>query len=87
MLGGFFALDGGALGKPGHVFYFAQDTLEWEDTGYGYSDFLGFCLNGDLQKYYKDMRWPGWQAEIAKLEGNEVIGVYPFLSAQGTGWR
>src|SRR5262245_17489748 len=38
VIGGFFALDGGAFGNPGKVFYFAPDTLEWEDTGNTYSD-------------------------------------------------
>ena len=83
VVGGFFALDGGALGKPGNVFYFAPDSLEWEDTGKGYSDFLDFCLNGDLGKYYKDLRWTGWQTEIAKLNGDQGISIYPFLSAKG----
>ncbi|MGB8345876.1 MAG: DUF2625 family protein, partial [Ktedonobacteraceae bacterium] len=32
-VGGFFALNGGAFpGRPGEVFYFAPDTLEWKNT-------------------------------------------------------
>lgn len=83
VVGGFFAVDGGALGKPGDVFYFAPDTLAWENTDKGYSDFLNWCLNGDLQKYYKDVRWPGWQAEVAELNGDQGVSIYPFLSADG----
>jgi hypothetical protein len=84
VLGGFFALNGGAFaGKPGDVFYFAQDTLEWEGLERGYSDWLQFLFRGDLNGFYGDQRWPGWEAEIAPLAGDEGLNVYPFLSAQG----
>ena len=40
-VGGFFALNGGALGEErGNVYYFAPDSLAWETLGAGYSDFL-----------------------------------------------
>lgn len=82
-VGGFFAVDGGALGKPGSVFYHAPDTLTWEDLGSGYEDFLFWCLNGDLQQFYSNCRWPDWQAEVAELGGDQGISVYPFLFADG----
>lgn len=83
VVGGFYAIDGGALGKPGNIFYYAPDQLSWENTGKGYTDFLLFCFNGDLEKYYKDMRWPGWQTDIASLKGDQGISIYPFPCAQG----
>lgn len=83
VVGGCYAIDGGALGKPGNIFYYAPDQLRWENTGKGYTDFLLFCLNGDLEKYYKDMRWPGWQTDIAPLKGDQGISIYPFPCAQG----
>ena len=50
VLGGFFALNGGRFAPEGHsVWYFAPDTLEWEDTEKGYTDFLHWCLVGDLE--------------------------------------
>lgn len=82
-VGGFFAVDGGALGKRGNVFYMAPDTLEWFDMQGGYSDFLMFCLNGDVGKFYENLRWPGWQPEVAKLKGDQGIFIYPFPSASG----
>lgn len=83
--GGFFALNGGGLeGRPGNVFYFAPDTLAWEDCGFSYSDFLYWALNGDLQAFYENLRWQGWQADAAALGGNRVFSFMPFLwTAQG----
>ena len=47
VLGGLFAIDGGALGvAPGEVCYFGSDTLEWDGLGGGYSAFLLAALAG-----------------------------------------
>ncbi|CAN5164336.1 DUF2625 domain-containing protein [soil metagenome] len=91
VIGGFFALNGGGLsGKAGHndqngqigqignVFYFAPDTLEWEDLDIPYSGFLEFCLHGDLETYYKAFRWKGWQADVAALNGDQAYSAFPF---------
>lgn len=81
VLGGFFAINGGGLGQEdiGKVFYFAPDSLNWESTGRGYSDFLIFCFSGDLEKYYKSLRWKGWEKEVGALDGDKGINCYPFL--------
>jgi hypothetical protein len=63
--------------------YFAPDSCEWESLGRGYSDFLEFCLLGDLARFYESFRWPGWQEEIATLGGSQALIIYPFLSAKG----
>ena len=84
VVGGVFALDGGALGgPPGHVHYFAPDRLEWESLERGYSDFLAWALQGDLGAFYESLRWPGWRDEVAKLSGDQGISIYPFLWAAG----
>jgi hypothetical protein len=84
VVGGFFALDAGALGlAQGKVCYHAPDSLTWENTGKGYSDFLIWCFQGDLNKYYETMRWPGWKEELPGVGGDQVFGIYPFLSASG----
>ncbi len=83
VLGGFYALDAGALGEPGKIFYLAPDTLQWENTEKGYSDFLyGFCFNGDLEDYYTPYRWTGWQEEVATLGGDEALSIAPPLCIQ-----
>ncbi len=84
VVGGFFAIDGGGLAvHPGRVCYFAPDSLAWESTDLGYSDFLSWCFSGDLAQYYKDFRWPGWQDETQRLSGDLAFAFYPFLSCSG----
>jgi uncharacterized protein DUF2625 len=84
VVGGFFAINGGALGlTPGNVFYFAPDSLEWEDLGRGYSEFIQWCFSGDLGSFYEGIRWPGWEKEAATLAGDRAYSVYPPLWAQG----
>ena len=84
VLGGFFAINSGSLGpEMGSVFYFAPDTVEWESLDFGYSQFLFWCLQGDVAGFYESLRWPGWEQEISALNGDQAISVYPFLSAKG----
>lgn len=83
-VGGFFALNGGALGDVvGKVYFYAPDSLRWEPCGCGYSDFLVWAMSGDLGKFYQSLRWSGWESEIEKLTADQTMGVYPFLFASG----
>ena len=51
-MGGFFALNGGQLGKDaGKVYYLSPDNLEWEPLELTYTEFLQFCFHGDLAKF------------------------------------
>lgn len=84
VLGGAFAINGGGLdGELGKVFYFAPDTLDWEDLGFGYSDFLCWCISERLALFYADQRWQGWEAEVRRLSGDEALLLYPFPWAEG----
>jgi hypothetical protein len=85
VVGGFFALNGGRFAAEGHtVWYFAPDTLKWEDTEKGYSDFLYWSLVGDLDKFYAPHRWHGWRADVEPLAGDEAFTFYPPLSAESS---
>nr|VDG62888.1 Protein of uncharacterised function DUF2625 [Streptococcus thermophilus] len=78
VLGGLFAIDGGALGvAPGEVCYFGPDTLTWDGLGGGYSAFLLAALGGGLEVVFEGLRWPGWQDEVASLALNQGIFLYP----------
>jgi Protein of unknown function DUF2625 len=78
--GGFFAVNGGAFGNDaGKVYYLSPDNIEWEPLELTYTEFLNFCFNGDLADFYKDLRWNGWKAEVAKLDGNSAYNFFPFL--------
>jgi hypothetical protein len=78
-VGGFFALNGGAFpGKLGTAFYFSPDSLHWENTEKSYSDLLWWALSGDLNLFYKTMRWPGWEKDVSALSGDQGMSMYPF---------
>lgn len=79
-IGGFFAINGGQFGNDmGKVYYLSPDNLEWEGLDLSYSDFLEFCFNGNLDDFYKDLRWENWRDEVAKLDGNMAYNCYPLL--------
>jgi hypothetical protein len=83
-VGGFFAIDGGAFGgEPGNIYYLAPDTLGWEDCGVGYSDWLYWAFTGDLDAFYRNTRWPGWQADLRDLAGDRAFSIYPFPFTKG----
>jgi hypothetical protein len=84
VVGGFFAIDGGGLEtKPGQISYFAPDSLEWEPMEMTYSDFLNWAFQGAVSSYYADLRWPGWQEDVANVGGHQALSVMPFLSCSG----
>jgi hypothetical protein len=79
-IGGFFAINSGALGTDiGNIYYLAPDSLMWESLGKGYSAFVEFCFNGDLEMFYKGFRWKGWQKEVSTLNGDKVYSFFPYL--------
>lgn len=61
------------------IYYYAPDSLRWEARHLSYSDFLVWAMSGKLATYYESERWPGWQAEVSRLTGDQVLNVFPFL--------
>jgi Protein of unknown function DUF2625 len=79
-VGGFFAINGGGLGKDlGKLYYFSPDNLEWEAMEIGYSDFLVWAFQSDLEGFYKGYRWKNWKDEVAKLDGKQAFQFFPYL--------
>lgn len=84
--GGFFALNGGALGaQMGEVFYFAPDTLEWMALGIGYSDFFAWSLSERLEQFYVDLRWPGWREDVERASLGRRRTARAAIPAAGAG--
>lgn len=80
VLGGYFCINSGALGKDiGKIYYFAPDTLDYEALEIGYSQLLNFFLTGRTEQFYQDFRWTNWQEQIASLQYNQVINFVPPL--------
>jgi len=88
-VGGFFAMNGGALGPDmKNVYYFAPDTLKWEPLKLGYSDFLRWACSERLDLFYEWIRWPGWETDVARLHGDRCYSFFPFLfTKEGSGGR
>lgn len=83
VLGGYFAINGGGLGDNlGMIYYFAPESLAWEDLNITYSHFVEWALTGDLEQFYQGFRWQNWQDEVKQLDGNQVFSFFPFLSTQ-----
>lgn len=84
VLGGFFGVNGGAwTGELGSIFYFAPDTLRWQDLNMAYSSWLRWLFDGDLATFFEPNRWPDWESEVSALGPDDGLSVYPFLWAAG----
>jgi len=79
-VGGFFAINGGALGDDlKNMYYWPPDSLEWEPMGIGFSDFFVWSLSDRLAQLYESLRWPSWREDIADLSGDYCFSFFPFL--------
>jgi hypothetical protein len=85
ILGGAFALDGGALGRgDGSVHHFSVDSLSWEDLELGHADFVTRMLAGATESFYESLRWPGWLDDLADLRPKRGLSLYPYpFTAEG----
>jgi len=63
----------------GKVYYFAPDSLEVEPLDFTYSDFIDFCFNGNIDGFYKGLRWKNWEEDFKSLNTNEAFIFYPYL--------
>jgi len=84
-VGGFFAINYGGLGPDiKNVYYLEPNTLTWQPLGAGYGEFLIFCFDSDLTKFYKGLRWTNWNQFIANLDGTKTYSFRPYLWQEGT---
>lgn len=80
VVGGLFALNAGKFTeKIGEVWYFAPDTLEWESLEMKYSEFIAWTAQGNVDEFYRTIRWSTWREDCKKVKFNEAILIYPFL--------
>jgi hypothetical protein len=77
-IGGVFAINGGEFeGQRGNVFYFSPDTLGWMSLERRYSEFLQWALTADLDAFYAELRWAGWEEELANGTADLGFLLYP----------
>lgn len=79
--GGLFAINTGGIDSYniGKIYYYSPNKLIWETTGLGYNEFIVFCFSGNVENFYHDFRWKGWEDDIHKLNGSQVVSCYPKL--------
>jgi hypothetical protein len=81
VLGGLFAINKGGIDKANldMVYYYGPTSLMWLPIGLDYPQLLSFCFSGDIKNFYEEFYWTGWETDVKKLNGNEVISCYPLL--------
>lgn len=78
--GGFYAINGGAFpGETNSIYYWAPDSMEWEDLELKFSDFFAWLLTGDLDSFYEGIRWKSWKEDIGKISTDQCTTFFPFL--------
>lgn len=78
--GGFYAINGGAFtGEMNSIYYWAPDSMEWEDLELKFSDFFGWLLSGDLDSFYEGIRWKNWKEDMNKISTDQCTTFFPFL--------
>lgn len=79
IFGGVFAVNTGAFSENlGSVFYFAPDTLEWEDTELQLSRFFVWLKDGDMQGFYGQFSAEEYEKLRAmNVKFNEVLHILP----------
>lgn len=79
-IGGVFAINYGSFGSDvENIYYFSPGSLQWEGLGINYEDFVQFCFNGDLEKFYSGIRWTSWRKDIQSIKADEVFHIVPPL--------
>jgi hypothetical protein len=77
VLGGRFGWWQGEQGGTPTIHYFSPDGLDWMDLEIGYRQWLHAALTGLLTRFYEELRWPGWETEVATLELDQGIAIWP----------
>ena len=79
--GGLFAVKQDVPMENDLVYYFAPDTLEWENMNVNYEGFINWISNGEIDKYYETFVFENIKNYVKQLKINECILVYPYLWA------
>ena len=78
VLGGLFAMCQKETSNSfGDVFYLQPECLEWEPTGFGYSELLVWLANDDIDAFYQDVRWEGWRDMSSHVGVDSAIRFTP----------
>jgi hypothetical protein len=81
VLGGLFALNGGRFGASGkgEVFHLAADDTVWVPLGVGHTDFVAWCLTGELTQVYGPLTDLAEFKALPRPAFDATYSFYPFL--------
>ena len=80
VIGGIFALNMGSYeGERGDIFYFAPDTLKWENLGIKYAGFFAWLTESNLEEFYSNVRWENWEEDVQAIGFDQALSVYPLI--------
>lgn len=61
------------------VCYWGPDTLQWQPCGLGHTDFVHWSITDGLDEFYAELRWDGWEHEVAEVALDAGLSVFTFL--------
>lgn len=78
--GGLYLLNGGALpGVSGNVVHVPSDTMIADDLGIGHTDFIEWCLTGEVNELYAPLEAVKRSHPPSNFDFTESLSIYPFL--------
>lgn len=83
VVGGFFAINGGALGDDtGSMYYWSPDSVEWEPLEIGFTDFFDWALTEEINDFYLNFGKEKLSREYNEIDADKCLSFYPFLWSQ-----
>lgn len=80
VFGGIFVISNGDFsGVKTSIWYYAPDTLQWEDLRIDYEQFLQWVFNGDVELFYSSFCWEGIENDVKQIDESQAVLIYPFL--------
>lgn len=80
LVGGFFAINGGALGNDvGDLYYLAPDSTEWEALEVGFGAFFEWSMSENLLQFYADLGIDSLLNEYRNNSCDQALYFYPPL--------
>lgn len=78
--GGCFAINNGDFsGSPQYLWYYAPDTLQWENLEITYSQFIYWAIGPDIQGFYKSFLWDNTRTLLDQITFSQGLSIYPPL--------
>ncbi len=80
IFGGLFALNKEASQSiKEEIWYFAPDTLEWENLEINYKEFIDWISGNSMNEFYSTFKWSDFYKDVKDIKFNQGILIYPFL--------